>query len=670
MLFKHSLIFFLFWALSASAYSHSETSLYLNNNLEEYNISREIYASDNIPKDADVFWVKEHKDSFSKNNKAFIHVPAGEKLWFYLDLEKGADDQAEWFVLIPVKLAAKIQYYQFKNESFVNHSGVGKFWKRKGYLVFPVLSADLNTGKAYFTLESSLPLYTTPVLLKKENLNVYLGNESRQEGIVYGIFFFSILIFLFMLGQHRRRIYFFLALAVLIILLWHFSVNISWLPTPSISAAIPFFLENLLTLTLFLIWREKKQLNESPVKIVITAFAVLALIHSVALWWVPPLTNALISSFLSISLSLIFFFWFWRLEKNPLQMLSWLLLFPAFFFFLPAAYPLYDSVTFLIRETLLLLFIFFQLKETMEQGRLYNAPDQESIDRENKKFSPFVPTEFLRLLDRNEVSEIFPGDNTEKEITIMFVDIRQFSSISERLTSAQTVEFLNSYLARMTPIIKGNNGFIDKFIGDAIMAIFPGDGEDAVKAAIDIRIELTLLNAQRTVEGNPAFEIGIGIHSGKMSLGAIGTMDRLETTVIGDNVNIASRVESLTKLFHAPLLITDSVYKQIRDPALYFLREIDSIRVRGKKNPIVIYECFDADRKSEIRQKKKTLSKFSMGLFLYKAGRFQEALDIFTDCSETAPEDPLPKIYGRRCNFLLENPPGDNWSGISRFRDG
>lgn len=274
----------------------------------------------------------------------------------------------------------------------------------------------------------------------------------------------------------------------------------------------------------------------------------------------------------------------------------------------------------------------------------------------------FVPYGFLDLLDKNNISEIVPGDRIEKEITVLFTDIRSFTKISEGMSSVELFEFVNRYLDLAVDVITQNNGFVDKFIGDAIMALFPGGSEDALQAIVGIRQEI--LRRGLLYKGEP-LKIGAGIHFGNVMLGTVGTYTRMDTTVLGDSVNLASRIESATKVYGIDVLISEPAYYQLKNPGNFYIREIDTVKVKGKSRPIKLYEVFDCDSEELKLCKKKIEVLFKEGLQLYKEGVFEQAEEIFRQCQEQCPEDQLLTVYVKRCGTMRRVPPGPDWQGIS-----
>lgn len=186
---------------------------------------------------------------------------------------------------------------------------------------------------------------------------------------------------------------------------------------------------------------------------------------------------------------------------------------------------------------------------------------REQIKQANS-FERFVPSKFIDLLDKQNVSEVRLGDSKLKNMSVLFTDIRSFTNLSEKMTPEENFKFLNSYLKRMEPIITNQKGFVDKFIGDAIMALFEdktGDSsaDRALSAAIGMRRALGEFNGHRKNSGFEPLEIGIGINFGSLVLGTVGSSNRLSTTVIGNTVNLAARLESLTSFYKSGILISD-----------------------------------------------------------------------------------------------------------------
>jgi adenylate cyclase len=213
---------------------------------------------------------------------------------------------------------------------------------------------------------------------------------------------------------------------------------------------------------------------------------------------------------------------------------------------------------------------------------------QKTLD----SFEKFVPNKFISVIAPQGIENIQVGMASTRKMTILFCDIRGYTSMSEAMKPLEIFTLLNDHLACMGKAIDEAGGFIDKYIGDAIMALFDDDSTDcAIKAAISMNKALDEFNYQRSQQGLSIISIGIGIHRGTVVMGTVGFTSRIDSTVIGDAVNVASRIERLTREYECNILITESVVKKLSYPELFSLRLVDeSVKVKGKDNAIAIYE--------------------------------------------------------------------------------
>jgi len=264
--------------------------------------------------------------------------------------------------------------------------------------------------------------------------------------------------------------------------------------------------------------------------------------------------------------------------------------------------------------------------------------------------SRFVPNEFLAFLGCDSIVDIKLGEAVELEMSVLFSDIRDFTTLSEQMTPTENFKFINSYLSRMEPLIVENQGFIDKYIGDAIMALFSEGADDAVKAGIAMLQTLAEYNRDRVSLGYVPVEIGVGINTGSLILGIVGGKSRMDGTVISDAVNLASRIESLTKNYGVSLLITQQTFDRLTNPGDYAIRVIDKVQVKGKSEWVTVYEVFDADLAEVKAGKLATLELFTEALSLYNMKSFRQAAGLFADCLRQNPEDKVARIYWERCN--------------------
>jgi class 3 adenylate cyclase len=291
----------------------------------------------------------------------------------------------------------------------------------------------------------------------------------------------------------------------------------------------------------------------------------------------------------------------------------------------------------------------------------------ENISMMNEANARFVPRQFLEFLGKDSIADIQLGDQVQKEMTVLFNDIRDFTSISEQMTPKENFNFLNNYLGYMEPVIRNNSGFVDKFIGDSIMALFPENTEDAINAAIEMRIKLTEFNHIISQFGQSPIDSGIGIHTGSLMLGIVGGEGRMEGTVISDAVNLASRLEGLTKTYGSSIIITEETLIKITDPTSYNYRFLDVVKVKGKKEAVYIFEILDGDHESVRELKTRTKEDFNRAIQQYKNKDFHKALALFKKVIAVNPGDQAAQLYVRRCTKFIEMGFPDDWDGVEHY---
>lgn len=201
----------------------------------------------------------------------------------------------------------------------------------------------------------------------------------------------------------------------------------------------------------------------------------------------------------------------------------------------------------------------------------------------------FVPVQFLHLLGKQSITEVKVGDQIQKIMTVLFVDIKSFTSLSEQLSPKENFDFLNAYLQHMEPIIHKHHGFIDKFIGDSIMALFEECPEHAIDAAREMQNCLKTFNLQLIDQGKQPIETGTGIHTGSLILGMVGGEGRMEGTVVSDAVNLASRLEGLTRIFGEKIIISETTYNYLENKNKYQITYLDEVTVKGRLKTVKIY---------------------------------------------------------------------------------
>lgn len=277
-------------------------------------------------------------------------------------------------------------------------------------------------------------------------------------------------------------------------------------------------------------------------------------------------------------------------------------------------------------------------------------------------FQKYVPGEIIDEVLKTKGASLMVGK--KQTTTVLFSDIRSFTTISERLSAEELVASLNMYFNIMVGIIIEHKGIIDKFIGDAIMSIFGApvlhedDPLQAVITAIEMLRSLDGFNKRQTKMGRPEFRIGIGLNTGEVVVGNIGSTQKLDYTCIGDAVNLASRLEGLTKMYGVSIIISESTFSEAQSGIN--AREIDAVRVKGKLKPVKIYEPYlDITEKREEGYKT-----FNEGIDLYRRKKFEEALRLFNRVNTVLEGDMPCSLYADRCNELIQNPPGEDWDGV------
>ncbi len=256
----------------------------------------------------------------------------------------------------------------------------------------------------------------------------------------------------------------------------------------------------------------------------------------------------------------------------------------------------------------------------------------------------------------------------ESEATVLFSDIRSFTTLTESLGAQGTVSMLNAYFSLMVDCLQQEGGILDKFIGDAVMAVFglplpKGDDADrAVRTGIAMLTSLQAFNQARAEEGLMPIKIGIGLHTDVVVSGNIGSPKRMNYTVIGDGVNLAARLESACKQYGAQLLISESTRSRLK--GTYRMREADRVVVKGKTEPVVIHEVLDFHTEASFPSAVQVLGHYRDGLELYRGSQFQEGLASFEQALGLNPDDRLSALYAERCRHYLEQPPGPDWDGI------
>ena len=354
----------------------------------------------------------------------------------------------------------------------------------------------------------------------------------------------------------------------------------------------------------------------------------------------------------------------------------------AFGFLFSRVPPLYSTISLLLALAGFAWFVYFSFAQqgrwlsfVIPAGTLvanyaaitsYRMIFEEQEKRKiRKSFAQYLSPGVIALIEKDPKKYIHPGGEM-KDLTVMFSDIRGFTTISEGLTPDELVRLLNEYLGAMTDILFANLGTLDKYIGDAIMAFWgsPYPQTDhalcACKCALQMSRALVKLNAKWKQEDRPPIAIGIGLNTGPVNVGNMGSEKRLAWTVMGDNVNLASRLEGITKQYQIQIVISEGTYREIADK--FVCRELDKIKVKGKNQPVNIYELLDVA--AEKWKYESLLTQFDSAMAAYRSQNWREASAQFGQLLSAFPEDGPTQVFLQRALEYLENAPESDWDGV------
>ena len=281
----------------------------------------------------------------------------------------------------------------------------------------------------------------------------------------------------------------------------------------------------------------------------------------------------------------------------------------------------------------------------------------------------FVPTQYLDLLEKNSIVDIRLGDHVNAVMAVLFSDVRGFTTLSERMTPQQNFDFVNEYLKLVSPIIQRHDGFIVKFLGDGMMAIFPYGTDSAVLAGIEQQQAVQQFNAEMEKLGKPPIQAGIGVHTGHMMVGIVGEELRMQGDAFSDTVNLTARVEGLNKYFGTSMIITTETLLRLQTPIPYQMRFLGNVEVKGRSQPIGLYEIIDGQSPQGVALRLSTRDDFERGLKAYQAGRFSQAREYFSAVLRAAPDDQAAALYVRQAEEWSGQDVPENWMGVIVMKD-
>lgn len=292
---------------------------------------------------------------------------------------------------------------------------------------------------------------------------------------------------------------------------------------------------------------------------------------------------------------------------------------------------------------------------------------EEAILRINEVIKKFVPNEFISSLGKENITDVRLGDQVEKIVTVLFTDIRDFTSLSERMSPEENFRFVSSFNEILGPIIRKHKGFINQYLGDSIMAIFPNQPEDALLAAIEMHRAVRTLNDQRMKKGLPGINAGIGMHTGPLIMGITGDENRLDAATISDTVNTASRIESLTKYYKSPLLLSENTIKNIPDPSRFAFRRLGKVLLKGKNDILSVVECMNGLEDSISTARRKNMGDFDMAMELYQQEQFENAIQLFSKVLADDPADNTIHVFLQNAKKYLSEGAPKNWNGAEEM---
>lgn len=303
-----------------------------------------------------------------------------------------------------------------------------------------------------------------------------------------------------------------------------------------------------------------------------------------------------------------------------------------------------------------------QMSISIENAQLVEAQQRLIAAQER-----FVPRAFLESLDHRDIARVDPGEHIAKTMSVLFSDLRGFTPVAESMEARNVIGLLNRYFGSMGPAIAADGGFIDSFAGDEIKALFDTDADAAVRGGIGMWRALEAFNERSRELGQPQLNMGVGVNTGPVVLGTVGAGDRLQCSVVGDTVNLASRIQELTKLYHARMLIGEGTFRALKAPQRFVLRQVDRVAVKGKDVAIAVYEVLDADPPARLAAKLATRERLQQAMRQYVGRDFAAARRLFESLCAEDPDDAVPPLFVERCLRYERVAPPPDWQGVEKL---
>ncbi|MGJ4745067.1 7TM diverse intracellular signaling domain-containing protein [Leptospira sp. SA-E8] len=676
---KSFILYIIFAALFVSSSLSAEDKIYVSKDIERLPLGKFVYyledperklTFEDISKpDIGSKFIKSDKDSLDFGQLNYNY-------WFRLTFENDTPESVSKLV--------EINYSNIDIAQFYKPDPDGTYSKEESGMLFPfsarsfknrnfVYQIELEPGqqKTYYLMTWTSGGLNIPLTLwDKETFSQYNADVQHGLGLYYGVMVVMILYNIFIFFSVRDVSYFYYVcyilgfLGIQLVLTGH-GFQYLWPAFPFLQRNFYVVFTGICMASVLLFTKRFLNTKENVPKWLDKSMKVLIVAHGLILFTplvLPPEITVKLALVLTLPV-LIFI--------PTATVISFLKKFRPARYFLLAFTVLTVSGTVVVLRFINVLGSTFlteyglYLGSTMEVILLSIAlADRINIMKKEKEeaqaktlemqkiltesYARFVPKDFLANLGKDSILDVRLGDQIQKEMAVLFSDIRSFTTLSEQMTPAENFNFINSYLSRMSPIIQRHNGFIDKFIGDAIMALFQRNVIDAVSAGVEMQRYLKEYNEHRNRQGYIPIQIGVGIHSGSLMLGTIGAEERLEGTVISDTVNLASRIESLTKVYGSRIAVSESTIEEVKKDGKFHFRFLDRVKVKGKQRPVSVYEVFDGDEPQHQDLKLKTKESYEKGVKAFYANSFEEAKQQFENVISLFPDDKATQLYLKR----------------------
>ncbi len=683
---KKSIFFILLmFFFKTTLQSQNYDEVLISKNLKEIPLGEKIYIYEDKMNMYTLEEIQKHLSEFRKSDEKILNFGyTTSSFWLYFKLKNVEKDRQKFLLSLSYPLLDIVDFYFISKNKILKRIETGdmrNFSQREIQHRNFIFSLELEPEEiyeVYFKIESSGSIQIPLSIISYESFIEKELQEQYVQGIYYGIMLVMILynFFLFLSIKDKSYLYYILYIFGIMMFSLMFSgyaFQFFWPDFPRFSNLIlPFMIGFLAFFAgLFSMYFLKiKELTPILYKIflILNFIFILLMIVSFFLSYKVIIRIATYSILVFVILAFISsircYFKGWKPAR--FYILAWTMLLLGMFVLalrqlgkLPVnlftEYSLQiGSVLEVILLSLGLADRINVLKEEKEKA------EKEILETKTimlESFSRFVPKHFANLLQKNSILEVKAGDSVEKKLTVLFNDIKNFTTLSEMMSVKETFQFLNTYFEVMNPIILKYYGFIDKFIGDEIMALFDREPDLSLISAIEMRKSIKEFNEKIKNLNLPPVDMGIGINYGQMMLGTIGTQNRLDTTVIGDVVNIASRVQQLTRLYATSILLTENVYINLKQKDQFYLRKIPKVRVKGRIEVINVYECFNGDEEKKLEKKLMTLNKYEEAVYLLENKKYLESYQLFNEIYKLNTEDKVIEFY---CKKLQKFIPGSD----------